>query len=66
MAPSGKGVIPAAPVNTVEPLGECGKHTAESDAKINNALHLMKSYDETGSAFLSPVRSAMQSINQAY
>ena len=64
-APSGKGDIPAASVNTVEPPGECAKHTAESYTKTKNkALHLMNSYDESGSAFLSPVRSAMLYNNQ--
>ena len=58
-APSGKGYTPAAFDHTVEPFGECGKHTAENYTHSDNqALHLMKSTNETGSAFLSPVRSA--------
>src|ERR1700710_368656 len=58
-APSGKGYTPAAVVHTVEPSGECGEHTAENYANLENkALHLKKSADETGSAFLSPVKSA--------
>ena len=63
-APSGNGYTPAAVIHTVEPSGECGKHTAENYAiPENKALHLKKSADETGSAFLSPVRSAAMQSN---
>ncbi|EPS57298.1 hypothetical protein M569_17520 [Genlisea aurea] len=64
-APSGLGNSSAARVRTVEPSGECDKHTAENYANTENeALHLKKSTDETGSAFLSPVRSATIQNNQ--
>ena len=61
-APLGKGYTPAAVVHTAEPSGECGKHTAENYANYE-ALHLMKSTDETGRALLSPVRSAAMQNN---
>ncbi len=63
-APSGNGVYPGGVCQTVDPPGECGKHTTENYANLENkALHLKKSSDETGSAFLSPVRIASMQNN---
>ena len=63
-APSGNGYTPAAVIHTVEPSDECGEHTTVNYANLENkALHLKKSADETGSAFLSPARSAAMQSN---